>query len=93
MFGPSIPERWRRANGGTGESTKTHRVAVFGEAADTVEALVAKRAAIPIEGRRGVREIRNGGGNLHRVIEIVVAGLREMFAEGKGKPAIRGCFR
>ncbi len=73
-FSLATTDRWRRREGGTGESTEWHRIVVFGAAVEAVEKLVRKGSALLIEGRIATREYQDKEGDNRRVTEIVVAG-------------------
>ena len=73
-FSLATTDKWRRKDGGTGETTEWHRIVVFGAAVAAVEKLVRKGAALLIEGRITTREFQDKKGESRRVTEIVVAG-------------------
>ena len=73
-FSLATTDKWRRREGGTGESTEWHRIVVFGAAVEAVEKLVRKGSALLIEGRIATREYQDRKGDNRRVTEIVVAG-------------------
>lgn len=50
-FTLATTERFRRKDGKTGESTRRHRIAAFGAAAETAERRVRKGAPLRVEGR------------------------------------------
>ena len=73
-FSLATTRRWKDRDGKPAEATDWHRVVVFGAAVKAVEELVAKGAALLVEGRLAVREFRDKAGNDRQVTEIVVAG-------------------
>ena len=72
-FSLATTERWKR-DGGTGERTEWHRIAVYGGAVDAVEKMVRKGAALLVEGRLAHRRFRDREGRERQIAEIVVAG-------------------
>ena len=95
-FSLATTRRWKDRDGKPAESTDWHRVVVFGGAVTAVEELVAKGAALLVEGRLAVREFQDKAGNDRQVTEIVVAGPQGMVnvlsprREGTGEPSGTG---
>ena len=77
-FSLATTRRWKDRDGKPAEATDWHRVVVFGAAVTAVEELVAKGAALLVEGRLAVREFQDKAGNDRQVTEIVVAGRQGM---------------
>ena len=73
-FTVATGERWKRQDGGTGESTEWHRIVVYGAAVDAVEMMVRKGATVLVEGRLATRAYRDRENVTRHVTEIVVAG-------------------
>ena len=95
-FSLATTRRWKDRDGKPAEATDWHRVVVFGAAVTAVEELVAKGAALLVEGRLAVREFQDKAGNDRQVTEIVVAGPQGMVnvlsprREGTGEPSGAG---
>ena len=68
----------RARDGQPAEATQWHRIAVFGGAVKAVETMVAKGAAVLVEGRIARREYQDREGKAQKVTEIVVAGPQGM---------------
>ena len=77
-FSLATTERWKDREGNPAERTEWHRIVVFGGAVKAVEAMVAKGAAMLVEGRLARREYRDKQDNARQAIEIVVAGPQAM---------------
>lgn len=75
-FTLATTERFRGQDGETAEATEWHRIAAFGEAAETVERFVRKGVPVLVEGRIATRAYQDREGVERRVTEIVVAGAR-----------------
>ena len=73
-FSLATTEKWTDRDGEAAENTEWHRVVVYGPAVDVVETMVAKGAAILVEGRLATRGYRDRDGHDRSVTEIVVAG-------------------
>ena len=95
-FSLATTRRWKDRDGKPAEATDWHRVVVFGAAVTAVEELVAKGAALLVEGRLAVREFQDKAGNDRQVTDIVVAGRQGMVnvllprREGTGEPSGTG---
>ena len=85
-FSLATTERWKRDGGETAERTEWHRIAVYGPAVESVEAMVRKGAAVLIEGRLAHREFRDRQGRDRAIAEIVVAGPQGMINVLTRKP-------
>ena len=77
-FTLATTRKWTGKDGQRAEATEWHRIAVFGGAVKAVEAMVAKGAAVLVEGRIARREYRDKDDNARRITEIVVAGPQGM---------------
>ena len=77
-FSLATTERWKDREGNPAEKTEWHRIVVFGGAVKAVEAMVAKGAAVLVEGRIARREYRDKQDNARQATEIVVAGPQGM---------------
>ena len=77
-FTLATAQRWTGKDGQPAEATEWHRVSVFGGAVKAVEAMVAKGAAVLVEGRIARREYQDREGKVQTVTEIVVAGPQGM---------------
>ena len=75
-FTLATTERFRGKDGETAEATEWHRIAAFGEAAETAERFVRKGVPLLVEGRIATRSYEDKEGVERRVTEIVVAGAR-----------------
>ena len=75
-FSLATTESWKDREGKTVEATEWHRIVAYATAAEIVEKMVRKGAAVLIEGRLATREYRDRVGNERAVTEIVVAGPR-----------------
>lgn len=75
-FALATTERFRGKDGETAETTEWHRIAAFGDAAETVERFVRKGVPVLVEGRIATRAYQDREGVERRVTEIVVAGAR-----------------
>ena len=70
--------RWKDREGNPAEKTEWHRIVVYGGAVKAVETMVAKGAAVLVEGRLARREYRDKEDNARQATEIVVAGPQAM---------------
>ena len=77
-FTLATTQKWTDKDGQPAEATEWHRIAVFGGAVKAVEAMVAKGAAVLVEGRIARREYRDRQDNPRQATEIVVAGPQGM---------------
>ena len=77
-FSLATTERWKDREGNPAERTEWHRIVVYGGAVQAVEAMVAKGAAVLVEGRIARREYRDKEDNARQATEIVVAGPQGM---------------
>ena len=75
-FTLATTEHFRGRGGETAEATEWHRIAAFGEAAETVERFVRKGDPVLVEGRITTRSYADRDGVERRITEIVVAGAR-----------------
>ena len=79
-FSLATTERWKERDADAGEAarerTEWHRIVAYGTAADAIERLVRKGAAVLVEGRLATRKYRDREGTEQAVTEIVVAGPR-----------------
>lgn len=75
-FTLATTEHFRGRDGETAEATEWHRIAAFGEAAETVERFVRKGDPVLVEGRISTRSYADRDGVERRITEIVVAGAR-----------------
>ena len=79
-FSLATTERWKERDADAGEAarerTEWHRIVAYGTAADAVERMVRKGAAVLVEGRLATRKYRDREGTEQAVTEIVVAGPR-----------------
>lgn len=73
-FSLATTEKWKDRDGEAVENTEWHRVVVYGPAVDAVERIVARGAAVLVEGRLATRGYRDRAGQMRSVTEIVVAG-------------------
>ena len=77
-FTLATTQKWTGKDGQPAEATEWHRIAVFGGAVKAVETMVAKGAAVLVEGRIARREYQDREGKAQKVTEIVVAGPQGM---------------
>ena len=77
-FSLATTDRWKDREGNPAEKTQWHRIVVYGGAVKAVEDLVAKGAAVLVEGRLIVREYTDKQETPRQAIEIVVAGPQGM---------------
>ena len=75
-FSLATTEKWKDRDGQAAENTEWHRIVVYGPAVNAVETMVAKGAAVLVEGRLATRGYRDRDDNERSITEIVVAGLQ-----------------
>ena len=73
-FTLATTQKWTGKDGQPAEATQWHRIVVYGAAVKAVEAMVARGAALLVEGRIAQREFRDKEDNARQITEIVVAG-------------------
>ena len=73
-FTLATTQKWTGKDGQRAQATEWHRIAVFGGAVKAVEAMVARGAAVLVEGRIARREYQDREGKAQKITEIVVAG-------------------
>ena len=77
-FTLATTQKWTGKDGQPAEVTEWHRIVVYGGAVKAVEAMVARGAAVLVEGRIARREYRDKEDNARQATEIVVAGPQGM---------------
>jgi len=73
-FSLATTQMWKDRDGEAVENTEWHRIVVYGPTVDVVEKMVAKGAAVLVEGRLATRGYRDREDQMRSVTEIVVAG-------------------
>ena len=61
-FSLATTQKWKRQDGQPGEATEWHRIVVYGAAVKAVGEMVAKGAAVLVEGRLAVRPYKDKEG-------------------------------